>query len=124
MYITGGLAYGGVKAGGAVNAQENSTIGGPFAYLPSVGGAINSQMRAGWTLGGGWEWMFAPRWSVKAEYLHYDLGAVSTDYGVSTLCTPAACAIPTQPIYGSAAVHTSTRLNGNIARVGVNYKFN
>ena len=89
IYVTGGLAYGGVKAGGAVAAQENDTIGAAFAYLPSVGGAINSQIRAGWTLGGGWEWMFAPHWSVKAEYLYYDLGTVSTNYSVSTLCTPA-----------------------------------
>ncbi len=124
IYVTGGLAYGGVKAGGAINAQENASfVGTPFDFLPSVGGAINSETRAGWTLGGGWEWMFAPRWSVKAEYLYYDLGTVSTDYGVSTVCTPAVC--PNGPFqYGTAAVHTSTtRLNGNIALVGVNYKF-
>jgi len=30
--------------------------------------------RAGWTLGGGLEWKFAPQWSVKAEYLYVDLG--------------------------------------------------
>jgi outer membrane immunogenic protein len=124
IYVTGGLAYGGVKAGGAIAAQENDTIGGAPVYFPSVGGAINSQTRAGWTLGGGWEWMIAPHWSVKAEYLYYDLGTVSTNYAVSTLCTPAFCAFPTMPIYGSAAVHISaTRLDGNIARAGVNYHF-
>jgi outer membrane immunogenic protein len=124
IYVTGGLAYGSVNAGGAINAQENASfVAKPFDFLPSVGGAINSQTRAGWTLGGGWEWMFAPRWSVKAEYLYYDLGTVSTNYGVSTLCTPVACAIPSMPIYGTAAVYTSTRLNGNIARAGVNYRF-
>jgi outer membrane immunogenic protein len=124
IYVTGGLAYGGVNAGGAINAQENaSLVAKPFDFLPSVGGAINSQTRAGWTLGGGWEWMLAPRWSVKAEYLYYDLGTVSTNYGVSTLCTPVACAMPSMPIYGTAAVYTSTRLNGNIARAGVNYRF-
>ena len=107
IYVTGGLAYGGVNAGGAINAQENASfVAKPFDFLPSVGGAINSQTRAGWTLGGGWEWMFAPRWSVKAEYLYYDLGTVSTNYGVSTLCTPAACAIPSMPSYGTAAVKT------------------
>jgi outer membrane immunogenic protein len=122
IYVTGGLAYGGMKAGGAVAAQENDTIGAAFAYLPSVGGAINSQIRAGWTLGGGWEWMFAPRWSVKAEYLYYDLGTVSTDYGVIAQCTIAVCGV--SPPSGMASVHTSiTRLNGDIARAGVNYHF-
>ena len=124
IYVTGGLAYGGVKAGGAINAQENASfVGTPFDYLPSVGNAINSQTRAGWTLGGGWEWMFAPRWSVKAEYLYYDLGTVSTDYAVSTVCVPAACPGVVPVAFGTAAVHTSTRLNGNIARAGVNYHF-
>ncbi len=125
IYVTGGLAYGGVKAGGAINAQENASfVATPFDFFPSVGGAINSQIRAGWTLGGGWEWMFAPRWSLKAEYLHYDLGTVGTDYNVSTVCVPAACAFPPpNTTYGSAAVHTSTRLDGNIARAGVNYHF-
>jgi outer membrane immunogenic protein len=33
-----------------------------------------SETRAGWTLGGGLEWMFAPHWTHKAEYLYYDLG--------------------------------------------------
>jgi outer membrane immunogenic protein len=124
IYVTGGLAYGGVNAGGAINAQENASfVATPFDFMPSVGGAINSQTRVGWTLGGGLEWMFAPRWSVKAEYLYYDLGTVSTNYAVSTLCVPVACAFQNMPVYGTAAVHTSTQLNGNIARAGVNYHF-
>jgi outer membrane immunogenic protein len=28
----------------------------------------------GWTLGGGIEAMICPNWSIKAEYLHVDLG--------------------------------------------------
>lgn len=123
IYVTGGLAYGGVKAGGAINAQESATFGPTFNYSPSVGAAINSQTRVGWTLGGGWEWMFAPRWSVKAEYLYYDLGTVSTNYNVSTVCSPVGiCAGDLVP-FGTASVHTSTQLNGNIARAGVNYHF-
>jgi outer membrane immunogenic protein len=30
----------------------------------------DSQTRTGWTIGAGLEWMFAPRWSLKAEYLY------------------------------------------------------
>ncbi len=29
--------------------------------------------RTGWTAGGGVEWMFAPHWSAKLEYLYFDL---------------------------------------------------
>jgi outer membrane immunogenic protein len=28
----------------------------------------------GWTAGAGGEWAFAPRWSLKGEWLHYDVG--------------------------------------------------
>jgi outer membrane immunogenic protein len=32
-------------------------------------------VRTGWTAGGGFEWMFIPKWSAKIEYLYSDLGA-------------------------------------------------
>jgi len=35
-------------------------------------------MRLGWTAGAGVEWMFNPKWSVKAEYLYYNLGTANT----------------------------------------------
>ena len=37
---------------------------------------------SGWTIGAGWEWAFAPRWSTFLEYDYYDFGtkqAVFTD---------------------------------------------
>src|SRR5580765_1137796 len=36
-----------------------------------------TQTRVGWTAGGGVEWKFDPRWSVKAEYLYVDLGSTT-----------------------------------------------
>lgn len=35
-------------------------------------------MRLGWSAGASVEWMFNPKWSVKAEYLYYDLGTANT----------------------------------------------
>ena len=81
-YATGGLAY------GYVSGSAGFTTGNP-AY-PAIGlsptwGASNffSSTRAGWALGGGLEWMFAPSFTVKAEYLYYYLGSVSTELGTS-----------------------------------------
>ncbi|WP_424362156.1 outer membrane protein [Methylocystis parvus] len=51
-YGTGGFAYGGVSG-------------------PWNGG----RTRVGWTAGGGLEWLFAPSWSVKGEYLFTDLSS-------------------------------------------------
>jgi outer membrane immunogenic protein len=115
-YATGGLAYADVHVGGSVSAQES--VGLPF-YPPVFGGDITSQTRAGWTAGGGFEWLFAPHWSAKAEYLYYDLGTIDGNYTLTQINLTA----PLTPVWATAAVHTSTRLNGNIARLGVNYHF-
>lgn len=42
---------------------------GGFAY-----GETGGRISEGWTVGGGVEWAFAPKWSVKTEYLYTDLG--------------------------------------------------
>jgi outer membrane immunogenic protein len=54
-YVTGGLAYGNIRASAP-----------PFA------GASGN--RSGWTLGGGLEFALAGNWTAKAEYLYVDLG--------------------------------------------------
>jgi outer membrane immunogenic protein len=82
LYGTAGFAYGQVDAWGLSNT------------------------RTGWTAGGGVEWLFAPHWSAKAEYLYVDLdsnGATGT-FGWN---------------YG---YHFHPEIN--VVRVGVNYLFN
>jgi outer membrane immunogenic protein len=76
LYGTGGLAYGGVKASTTIGQTNNDCTFFPGTCLQgstAPGGAF-SHTRAGWTAGAGLEWMFAQKWSAKAEYLHYDLG--------------------------------------------------
>src|SRR5215831_20525101 len=62
LFATGGLAYGQVDTG------QTPCIG------TVAGASCNKKWRAGWVAGGGVEKMFAPNWSIKAEYLHFDLG--------------------------------------------------
>ncbi|MCX7310489.1 MAG: porin family protein [Alphaproteobacteria bacterium] len=62
-YITGGGAYGNVKA-------TPSTAG--------LGVAAASDTRLGWTFGGGLEYAFLSNWSTKIEYLYVDLGSFNT----------------------------------------------
>jgi outer membrane immunogenic protein len=116
VYGTGGLAYGEVKA--STNAVSTLTGYGPGVLLtPSTGSGI-SQFRAGWTAGAGFEWKTTSQWSVKAEYLYYDLGSVTTN---SQMVDPL-FGFPV-PNYFVNNVQTTTRFNGNIVRVGLNYQF-
>jgi outer membrane immunogenic protein len=68
-------------------------------------------------VGGGAEWMFAPHWTVKGEYLYYDLG--SAGYAVPTLTQLNAAGTP---FFGAGAAASSS-VKGGLTRVGVNFKF-
>ena len=64
LYATGGLAVGQVRSASAVS----------FTTTPDTYTGSTDDTRFGWTVGGGGEWMIAPKWSIKAEYLYVDLG--------------------------------------------------
>ena len=67
-----------------------------------------SKTRSGWTIGGGVEWMFAPRWSAFLEGNYMDFGSNG-----GTAFTPVAC---------PAGCAWSTKATEATALVGVNYK--
>ena len=102
VYGTGGLAYG--------NVQESTSLVGVPATSGSWSGAA-SATRIGWTVGAGVEWKLTNAISVKAEYLHIDLGS-STVRGLLT-----AGAFP-----GTFLDYRFHNVD-DIARVGVNYSF-
>jgi outer membrane immunogenic protein len=92
FYVTGGVAFANVKT----------------AYNP--GGYSTSDTKAGWTLGGGVEYAFAPNWTARIEYRY-------TDYGSFSDATAAA---PVTFWSGESIKH---KLQENAVRVGVSYKF-
>jgi outer membrane immunogenic protein len=109
-YATGGLAYGHVSAQTQESAIPNN------APTPAFGSGNISTTRTGYTVGGGAELMLAPNWTVKAEYLFYDLGRVTYSFG------PLVQSIAGTPLSATLA-NSSVRLDGNIVRVGLNYQF-
>ncbi len=115
VYGTGGLAYG--RTNFAANAQVMS-VDGTGNIVEFGGGQANiSRTRAGLAAGGGFEWMFLPGLSAKAEYLYYDLGSFSSvlpQYAVN-LTSGAALADVTTSYRG--------RANGQLVRAGLNYHF-
>ena len=69
-YITGGGAYGNVKAT-ATDIPTGSVLG------------TASKNQLGWTVGAGLEYAFLGNWTAKIEYLYVDLG--SFDAGLAPL---------------------------------------
>ena len=86
LYGTGGVAWVNYKveiSNGAATVSDNDT-------------------KAAWTLGAGVEYMFAPNWSTKLEYLYMDTG--NTDV----------------TLFGTTY---NGRAKNNIVRAGLNYHF-
>jgi outer membrane immunogenic protein len=61
------------------------------------------------------EYMLAPHWTVKAEYLFYNLGSVT--YALPPIVQTGAASIP----FFGATTASHIAFNGNIARAGVNF---
>jgi outer membrane immunogenic protein len=74
VYGTGGLAYGNVNYSATTDFTTNR---GPI-YHSSF-----DNTKVGWTAGGGLEYALTHRWSVKVEYLYYDLGDESSTANAS-----------------------------------------
>jgi outer membrane immunogenic protein len=120
VFVTGGLAYGLITAN--TSLSEVTALPGIGAVNATGLGGYASTWRAGWTLGGGLEYMFATNWSLKAEYLYFNLGSMS--YPVGPLNANAFSSLGFGGIATSVAVTaTTTNFTGNIVRFGVNYKF-
>jgi outer membrane immunogenic protein len=104
VYGTGGLAYGNVHYHGEF-----------FSALPGsvfIDNASFSETNVGWTAGGGLEYALTHHWSIKAEYLYYDLGDHSRSVQETFNGVPDA--------FGT---HFRWETQGNIVRGGINYKF-
>jgi outer membrane immunogenic protein len=81
-----------------------ATGGGAFANIAAnTSTTFQSQSKGGWTAGAGLEAAFAENWTARVEYLFVDLQNASF--------TP----VPAVPI--------TVKLNENLIRVGVDYKF-
>ncbi len=121
-YATGGLAYGRVISNTSVSQNLTGETGGTLVTTWASAGNF-AETRAGWTVGAGFEWMFGSNWSAKVEYLYYDLGNVTYSGGVLVAPFTPAGAQPPNPAFFTNAVQATTRFDGHIVRVGVNYHF-
>lgn len=117
------LFYG---SGGAVWGRINTTLtlsclqaGCGSSGVPLFASSTTSTTKAGWVAGLGAEWMLARNWSVRAEWLHIDLGSTN-----ASLPTAGATTFPPPgpPFAPETAVWSRTERFDEF-RVGANYQF-
>ena len=106
IYATGGVAYGNVDYSATTNfGNSNPEVTYPVDF---------TQTNVGWTVGGGLEYAIGHHWTVKAEYLYYDLGNESrTQHQLFN-------GVPSIFPFN---VHYNFDTTGNIFRGGFNFKF-
>lgn len=101
LYATGGLAI--------ADATLRIASTCPACAPPRDVTSASAGTPIGWVIGGGYETALTQRVSLKAEYLHYDLGAnhttITYDYPGNT-----------------SSMTGKVRDEGNIVRVGINFK--
>ena len=116
VYATGGLAFGGANA--------TATFGQNFAPSLLAGDLAKGssfENRVGWTAGAGVEYALTPSLSAKLEYLYYDLGSITlTNANISPIALQGI-------LFGlqnvADATKVSTKFDGHMVRVGLNYRF-
>ena len=111
IYGTGGWAFGDVKTSAMVNVAGQQTQVGVTQSFPTIFSSSSSQIKNGWIVGGGTEYMLTQNWTGKVEYLYYDLGSVTL---IGTTADPRLSSLSTT---------THSEVRGQIFRTGVNYKF-
>jgi outer membrane immunogenic protein len=111
LYVTGGGAAG--RANASVSLTTNDAAGAPGSgcVIGTCESAALSNTLWGWSAGGGAEYAVGGNWSIRAEYLHYDLGSINL--------TAADSRFPP----GVNVTNASAHFRGEIVRAGVNYKF-
>jgi outer membrane immunogenic protein len=101
VYGTGGFAYGQVNSAISASAAAG---GGAIAFTDS-----QNSSRTGFAVGGGFEYALTNNLTVKTEYLYVNLGTNN---------------ILNQNLFGVVGVNVNQKTQVNIARAGINYKFN
>jgi opacity protein-like surface antigen len=96
-YVKGGLAVAEVTPHGKFNLDG-------AGLAPAVALLSPSDTKTGWAIGAGMEYALTDRWTVRGEWMHFDLG--KEDF-----------------VFEAGGTPTSVDTVGNIARVGVNYHF-
>ena len=121
LFLTGGLAIAQVSSSGTVTiSQADSGLGLGGTTVAWTGSSTST--RVGYAVGGGLEYALTDHWTVKGDYLYYDVGQVSHPLNLNVIANGTGVNRPNlfYPSLGS----TVASVNGSIIRLGLNYRFN
>jgi len=108
-YLTGGLAVANLKY--TTNYVET--------FYPTNNTFSLSEDKAGYAIGGGVEWRFAPHWLLRGEYLYLNFESINS---IGTIaCTPGVGAC--SPTGNRVPFAFSANFKENIARAALSYQF-
>jgi outer membrane immunogenic protein len=108
IYGTAGLAWGKVDV-----TQATTFVDANGAFLDDGGRTSGTFNHVGYAVGAGFEYAFAPNWSLKTEYLFIDLG--EEDYQLKGTTKPGGKTPYVETFSSDIEIHT--------VRMGVNYRF-
>ena len=100
LYVTGG----GIGSNYEARVEDDCLTGD---CGPALGSGSSDDFRLGWTAGGGAEYLFRRHWSVKLEYLYFDLEDEEIDFRIRD----------------GTRFDFNSELDGHIVRAGVNFIF-
>jgi outer membrane immunogenic protein len=111
LYGSGGWAWGGSKTTSTLTCVG---AGCPATSATFTGGNSTSSVGAsGWAAGAGLEWAFTRNWTVRFEYLHLQFDDVGQGFNSAGTVTG----------HFTSATSSTSNLEADIVRVGVNYLF-
>jgi len=120
VFGTGGLAYGQTRSAASVSVIGDTgwSFDGPTWATKMVCpghttcfAGESSRVTAGWSAGGGLEYALSPRITIKAEYLHVDLGRQKVHLTAQS------------PAVGDAFINVGFKSAYDVVRLGMNYRF-
>lgn len=101
LYVTGGLAYGRTRFRANTDFRPIGTTQYPVSF---------SKVQTGWTAGLGLEYLFCKNWSIRGEYLYYNLGTIARTAHAQPLAPP-------------FQVRYRFETNNNLFYIGLNRRF-
>lgn len=109
LYGTGGAAFANVSNTVGLRCLDDGC--GPTDRTKLAVVTPTSTTKTGWVAGAGAEWHVIGNWIARGEWLHYDLGSISSEMSALNVGT---C---------NCSASVSQKLHYDVLRVGFNYKF-